>query len=783
MSESLPQFDGSELSEEDRQILQEFDERDNWASSTGTAAHVSTCVDQYTQDLPTNEDMIVIFVAEVEEGIALMRDILRRLEQDDHIQLTRLTALEKPAHKLRGTAGAMECPCIAELAHMIESIVKLTRQGMVFPPIGIHALTGALNALEQTLDTLVETGKESDEPYRAFKAEAEQLPVDLSTQVQSDLIPQEQQPRTENAARTVTVEALRIERLAQHGEALAELYMPLERAEEEVEKALQQLHAAQKRVDYLEDLLSSLIVMPKPLHDQHNHPTSSLIARILSEASQTQQHNPQRRMRAHPRLIKASGTMFWDELETERSLERQNILQAFREATADVTLASTHVRSAFLQVRAQTQHYMTQAATVHNDILALRSAPFRTLVEALSQEIDKSLLSPSASVNFKITGEATEVDQDILESLKAPLLQLIHTCLTDTLEVRLTEPTADPQLPRIWTHVQGVGSEVVIEIGFAMMVQGGAVDAIRLTLQHLHGTISTQRNARGGISFHIRLPRSRGAVRCLQVRVGEQHIIVPFVQVQRIVHQEKTLDMSYTLAQLLNIPITVPQQHPASQPILILPQYPSRLTIGVLVDEVEREVELMIRPLASYLQRPGITGAAIDGNSNVLLMVDLPELVRYHTTRPRISREKHEEEQPMQPLKHRQPRVLIADDSTTIRQSLLAQLAEKSYAIREAQDGIEALELLIDQPSDVFILDMDMPNLNGFDLLGIMRLYPELAHVHVVMLTSHDTQKDRQHAFELGAQVYLVKPAQQGLLPETIERLLRSSPLGYLTQR
>lgn len=772
MSESSSPFENSELSEEDRQILEEFEARDDWTSSLVTATHPLSHADQHTQDIPTNDAMLVVFVAEVEEGIALMRGILRQLEQDDQIQLTRLSALEKPAHKLRGTAGAMECQFMAELAHMIESVVKLTRQGLIFPPIGIHVLASAINALEQTLDTLIETGEESDEPYRAFKAEAEQLPVDLSTQVQSDLISQEYRPQTGGVARTIDIEALRIERLAQHGEALAELHTPLERAEEEVEQALQQLHSAQKRVDYLEDLLSSLIVMPKPLHDQQNHPTSSLIARILSEASQAQQHTIQRRMRARPRLMKTSGAMLWDELEAERSLEQQHILQAFREAITDVTLASTRVRSAFLQVRAQTQRYMTQATAVRNDILALRSAPFRTLVKALRQEIEQSLLSQVSPISFEITGEATEVDQDILEDLKAPLLLLVHTCLTDSLDVQPTALGATPQQPRIWTHVQGVGSEVVIEVGFAMMVQGGAVDAVRLALQHLHGTISSQRNTTGGISFHIRLPRSRGAVRCLQVRVGEQHIIVPFIQVHRIMHQSDTLDIAYTLAQLLSIPTQTQLAGQQSQPILILPQYPSRLTIGVIVDEVEREVELMIRPLASYLQRPGITGAAIDGNSNVLLMVDLPELVRHHSALSRITGEKSMVKQPAQPLKHRQPKILIADDSTTIRQSLLAQLAEKSYYIREAQDGIEALELLIDQPPDVFILDMDMPNLNGFDLLGIMRLYPELAHVHVVMLTSRDTHRDRQHAFELGAQVYLVKPSQQSLLPETIERLL-----------
>ncbi len=55
------------------------------------------------------------------------------------------------------------------------------------------------------------------------------------------------------------------------------------------------------------------------------------------------------------------------------------------------------------------------------------------------------------------------------------------------------------------------------------------------------------------------------------------------------------------------------------------------MVVGVTIDEVVDDVELVIKPLAPHLQRPGITGAAIDGKGKVLLMVDLPELVRHHS--------------------------------------------------------------------------------------------------------------------------------------------------------
>ncbi len=90
----------------------------------------------------------------------------------------------------------------------------------------------------------------------------------------------------------------------------------------------------------------------------------------------------------------------------------------------------------------------------------------------------------------------------------------------------------------------------------------------------------------------------------------------------------------------------------------------------------------------------------------------------------------------------------------------------------EARDGLEALELLMESTPDVFLLDVEMPNLNGYDLLNIMRLYPELASVKVVMLTARSGEKHIQRARELGAHAYLTKPCPPEALLETIQNLL-----------
>jgi len=116
--------------------------------------------------------------------------------------------------------------------------------------------------------------------------------------------------------------------------------------------------------------------------------------------------------------------------------------------------------------------------------------------------------------------------------------------------------------------------------------------------------------------------------------------------------------------------------------------------------------------------------------------------------------------------------ILIADDSTLFRKSLVQMLARANYKTAEASDGLVALDKLTQNPPDVFLLDMEMPNLNGYDLLNIIHIYPELMDVKVIMLTSRTSDKHKQHALALGAHAYLTKPCPQDVLLETIAELL-----------
>ena len=386
-----------------------------------------------------------------------------------------------------------------------------------------------------------------------------------------------------------------------------------------------------------------------------------------------------------------------------------------------------------------------------------------------------SALAQQHQVLFETEGETTEIDQDILEQLKQPLLQLVrtYTAYGSHTAAKIGVEEQEKAADRIWLHVHTVDNEVNIEVGFSMTVAGGALDEVQEAIRRLHGTIVARRNKLGGVSFHLRLPRSQGTIQGFLVAVGSRRVVVPFSQVRRIAQStEHAAEPLYTLNSLLGFPLE--QAPPESGRAVIILQTESPLAVEV--DAILGETRLVVKPLAPYLQRRGIVGTAIDGTGNILLVVNVPELInRYETLETTLKVAAiHREGNHSPYIAQKQPSILVADDSVYIRQSLHQTLSYAGYKVNEADDGMKTLERLLDHPPDALLLDIEMPNLNGYDVLSMMHAHPELANVKTIMLTSRTSEKHKVRARELGADAYLTKPCPQDVLLETLRSLLKS---------
>src|SRR5262249_28832118 len=127
---------------------------------------------------------------------------------------------------------------------------------------------------------------------------------------------------------------------------------------------------------------------------------------------------------------------------------------------------------------------------------------------------------------------------------------------------------------------------------------------------------------------------------------------------------------------------------------------------------------------------------------------------------------------PVQPAGAASPRVLVVDDSVFIRRTLELTLSRAGYEVQTARDGVEALSMMMESLPRVLILDIEMPRLDGFELLSVLRGSEQFAGIRVAMLTSRGGERHRELALSLGADDYLIKPCPQELLIGTVQRLI-----------
>ena len=116
---------------------------------------------------------------------------------------------------------------------------------------------------------------------------------------------------------------------------------------------------------------------------------------------------------------------------------------------------------------------------------------------------------------------------------------------------------------------------------------------------------------------------------------------------------------------------------------------------------------------------------------------------------------------------------MIVDDSVSVRRVMSNLIGTKGWRAMVAKDGVDALEILQTQDPlpDIFLLDVEMPRMDGYELLSTLRSIPETRDIPMVMVTSRSGDKHRQKAFDLGASDYLVKPYQDEQLIALIQQL------------
>ena len=114
-------------------------------------------------------------------------------------------------------------------------------------------------------------------------------------------------------------------------------------------------------------------------------------------------------------------------------------------------------------------------------------------------------------------------------------------------------------------------------------------------------------------------------------------------------------------------------------------------------------------------------------------------------------------------------KILLVEDDEVLASVYRARLEMEGFEVEEVHDGEKALSVAINFRPDLILLDVMMPNINGFDVLDILKNTPETMNMRIIMLTALSQEADRDRAEKLGVDDYLVK--SQVVIADVIERV------------
>lgn len=205
--------------------------------------------------------------------------------------------------------------------------------------------------------------------------------------------------------------------------------------------------------------------------------------------------------------------------------------------------------------------------------------------------------------------------------------------------------------------------------------------------------------------------------------------------------------------------------------------------LAVQVDQVIGEQEIVIKQIEGPIPKtPGIAGATVLGDGTVMPIGDVLELIDIARGRLRIDNVGLLP-QPVPPVdveisQKSEAMVLIVDDSITVRELLSLSFSKAGYRVEQARDGQEAWEKLRGGlPCDIVFCDIEMPRMNGLELLSNLQKDPRLAAIPVALLTSRGSERHRQVAAKLGASGYFTKPYTERDLLSAAERMIAGEVL------
>jgi two-component system sensor histidine kinase and response regulator WspE len=461
-----------------------------------------------------------------------------------------------------------------------------------------------------------------------------------------------------------------------------------------------------------------------------------------------------------------------------------------------------------------------RAQLLYDTALACRMRPFADVLAGQARMVRDLGRELGKQVRLQIEGDKTQVDRDVLEKLEAPLTHLLRNAVDHGIElpeqriargkspeglirlrashhagllvVELSDDGGGVDLERLRRNIverslspaetaAQLSEEELLSFlflpGFSLRDKvtqisgrGVGLDAVQHMVRQMHGSVELEQWPGEGSRFRIELPLTLSVVRSLVVEVGGEAYAFPLAHIEhmRELQPEDIVQLEgrqhfwhdgrhvglVSASQLLHRP---PSQNPdAGLKVVVIRERDA--VYGVAVERFIGERTLVVMPLDARLGKvQDVSAGALLDDGSVVLIIDVEDMLRSVEKLLNTGRLERIDRRDRQAGAVPRKRVLVVDDSLTVRELERKLLVSRGYQVAVAVDGMDGWNALRAEDFDLLITDIDMPRMDGIELVTLLRRDTRLQSLPVMVVSYKDREEDRRRGLDAGADYYLAK--------------------------
>ncbi len=765
-----------------------------------------------------DEEMLEVFRMEADD---LLRNIGTNLDiiASDPANTDALWEIRRNAHTFKGAAGIVGFKKPSELAHRVEDLLDHLAENKISSNDNIFQLlrssTDCLNAMTNG-ENSPQLTKKTAEIYTRFDAMMAELTskpikkVAPRKAVAAPIAPVEDktalQPRQPRSIVRISLE--RLDELSRIVRDLVVSRSVFEQRLSDLEQQIEELHNSTRRLQATNGKLEIEY-------------EASMLSRTPARGFDAQRFGFGR---------KAEKADEFDALELDRYTDFHQCTRELSETTSDTFAINSELDAIRGNFETLFESQRRLIEEMQEKLMGMRMVEFGTMSTRLQRAVRVTCEEENKKAQIIIENESLEIDTQVLDSLIEPLLHVVRNAVVHGIEAPDTrrllgkpeKGTIRIRVSNEETHIalmisddgRGIitsalkekavlnGSitrkqadkmteEELTELVFLPGLttaerlslsagRGVGMSIVKESMESHQGTVTIRSEPQAGTRLTLRMPLALAVTNVLLVKTAGQTYAIPLKLIKNIseVTEADIFDLEETRSVLIgneNYEVLGLAEHvgmaqreeemPENIPTLLIET--SDKTCALTVDEVIKSEEIVIKNLGKPLENlKGLLGAAMLANGDIVPILDLPYLLmnKMFTNAP-VSTTVVE-----RPL---EISVLIVDDSPSVRHMTSKVISNVGWNVLTAKDGLEALEMLqtARKLPDVILTDVEMPRMDGYELVSSLKRSEDFAQIPVIMITSRAAEKHRQKAMDIGVDEYLSKPYDDKILTDMIKDL------------